>query len=327
LEAAILALLKLAAGIILITKGADWFTEAAVRIAEATHVPRVIIGATIVSLATTMPEFTVSTYSALTARADFAVGNAIGSTVCNIGLILGTCLMIRPMLIDRPSLTFQQGLIMVGAGGAVALLGINGELSRLDSIPLILGLAGYIYYSVRAARNERNKALLELVDMADGDVEESGINLRREILLFLLGAGCVIFGSRWLVNSAELIARRLGVPELIIGVTLVALGTSLPEYVTALTATIKGYQEISVGNIMGADILDILWVLGGTSLAEKLPIQDQTKVLDFPVMLLLMIMLTLFARTRNRISRLEGFALFAVYVIYLTVMFMKFRVP
>jgi len=127
LEATILALLKLAAGIILITKGADWFTEAAVRIAEATHVPRVIIGATIVSLATTMPEFTVSTYSALTARADFAVGNAIGSTVCNIGLILGTCLMIRPMLIDRPSLTFQQGLIMVGAGGAVALLGITGS--------------------------------------------------------------------------------------------------------------------------------------------------------------------------------------------------------
>ena len=327
MEATIFALLKLAVGIFLITKGADWFTEAAVRIAEATHVPRVIIGATIVSLATTMPEFTVSTYSALTERADFAVGNAIGSTVCNIGLILGTCLMIRPMLIDRPLLSLQQGLIMIGAGAMVTLLGIDGGLSRLDSIPLILGLIGYIYYSVRAARSERSKALLELVDMADGDVDESGINLRREILFFLLGAGCVIFGSRWLVNSAELIARRLGVPELIIGITLVALGTSLPEYVTALTATIKGYQEISVGNIMGADILDILWVLGGTSFAERLSIQNQTKVLDFPVMLLLMIMLTLFARTRNRISRLEGFGLFLVYVVYLAVMFLKFRIP
>lgn len=327
MEAMILTLLKLAVGIVLITKGADWFTEAAVRIAEATRVPRVIIGATIVSLATTMPEFTVSTYSALTERADFAVGNAIGSTVCNIGLILGTCLMIRPMLIDRPSLTLQQGLIMVGAGAMVTLLSIDGRLSRPDSMPLILGLIGYIYYSVRAARSERSKALLELVDMADGDVEESGINLRREVLFFLLGAGCVIFGSRWLVNSAELIARKLGVPELIIGITLVALGTSLPEYVTALTATIKGYQEISVGNIMGADILDILWVLGGTSLAERLPIQHQTKVLDFPFMLLLMIMLTFFARTRNRISRLEGFGLFTVYVVYLAVMFLKFRVP
>jgi cation:H+ antiporter len=318
----IFALVKLAVGVLLITKGADWFTEAAVKIAEATHVPRVIIGATIVSLATTMPEFTVSTYSALTARADFAVGNAIGSTVCNIGLILGTCLMIRPMLIDRPPLTLQQGLIMIGAGALVTLLGVDGRLSRIDSLPLILGLVGYVYYSMWVAKGERGKALAEM----NGERVESDIDLRREALLFIVGAGCVVFGSRWLVNSAELIARKLGVPDLIIGITLVALGTSLPEYVTALTATIKGYQEISVGNIMGADILDIFWVLGGASLFKTLPIQRQTNVLDFPFMLALMIMLTFFARTRNRISRLEGFGLFAVYVIYLAMMFWKFRV-
>lgn len=315
----LLVLLKLIVGIALITKGADWFTESAVRIAEATRVPRVVIGATIVSLATTMPEFTVSTYSALTSRADYAVGNAIGSTVCNIGLILGSCMMIRPALIDRPAITLQQGLIMIGAGALVTLLGLNGSLSRLDSIPLLLGLLSYIYYSISTARGERRKAIAE-----EGERDE-GVRLLKDVALFVVGAGCVVFGSRWLVNSAEVVARKLGVPDLIISITLVALGTSLPEYVTALTATIKGYQEISVGNIMGADILDIVWVLGGASAASNLSIQRQTKVLDFPFMLLLMILLTLFSRSGNRIARAEGFALFAVYVVYLALMFIFFR--
>ena len=316
----VITLVKLAVGLALIAKGADWFTEAAVKIAQATRVPQVVIGATIVSLATTIPELTVSTYSAVTARADYAVGNAIGSTICNIGLILGTCLIIRPMSIARSSITMLQGSIMIGAGLLVTLLGINGELSRLDSAFLVSLLAGYFYYSIRVARKERTEALSKPKNQRT----EVDIKLRREIFLFIIGAGCVIFGSRWLVNSAELIARKLGVPDLVISVTLVAVGTSLPEYVTALTATIKGYQEISIGNIMGADIMDIVWVLGASSMLMPLPIQFQTRVLDFPFMLVLMIVLTLFAKTRNRLSRLEGIAFFLVYVIYLLIMFLKF---
>lgn len=319
--ATLIALVKLGISLALITKGADWFTEAAVRIAKATRIPQVVIGATIVSFATTIPELTVSTYSTMTARPDYAIGNAIGSTVCNIGLILGTCLIIRPMRIDRSALTMQQGVIMIGAGVLVTLLGMDGSLSRLDSVLLLLGLSGYVYYSMRTAKGERNKALVALTGKDVG----SNVKVRKELLFFLLGAGCVIFGSRWLVNSAEFIARALHVPDLIIGVTLVAVGTSFPEYVTALTATIKGYQEISVGNIMGADILDIVWVLGASSFLKPLPIERQTHVLDFPCMLVLMVMLALFARTRNRISRLEGVAFLIVYAMYLGILFLKFR--
>ncbi len=314
-------LVKFLVSLVLIAKGADWFTEAAVRIARATRIPQVIIGATVVSFATTIPEFSVSTYSAMTAKADYAVGNAIGSTICNIGLILGTCMIIRPMIIDRSFLIMRQGLIMIGTGALVTLLGIDGTLSRPDSLILLLVFAGYIYYSIQIAKRERKRNLSK----PRGEGSESSVKLWREILFFLIGSGCVVLGSKWLVTSAEFIARSLGVPDLIIGVTIVAVGTSLPEYVTALTATIKGYQEISVGNIMGADILDILWVLGASSLLSSLPIQFQTRVLDFPVMLVSMIALTFFARTRNRITRTKALMFFMIYVAYLIIMFLKFR--
>lgn len=317
----IFTILKLVISLVLITKGADWFTEAAVRIAKATRVPQVVIGATIVSLATTIPELTVSTYSAITMRVDYAVGNAIGSTICNIGLILGSCMVIRPMLIDRSFLIMRQGLIMIGTGVFVTILGIDGKLSKPDAVLLLLALAGYVYYSILVAKRERKLSLSENI----GKDVKSEVNTKREVFLFLIGAGCVVFGSRWLVNNAELIARKLGVPDLIIGVTLVAIGTSLPEYVTALTATIKGYQEISVGNIMGANALDIIWVLGGSSLLNTLTIKNQTRILDFPAMLLLMIALTFFARTRNRLSRLEGVIFLLIYIAYLAIMFTRFR--
>ena len=190
----------------------------------------------------------------------------------------------------------------------------------VDSVFLISLLIGYFYYSIRAAKKERTQVLSEPKNQRI----EVDIKLRRAIFLFIIGAACVIFGSRWLVNSAELIARKLGVPDLVISVTLVAVGTSLPEYVTALTATIKGYQEISIGNIMGADIMDIVWVLGASSMLSPLPIQLQTKVLDFPFMLVLMILLTTFAKTRSQLSRLEGSIFFLVYTVYLLIMFLKF---
>ena len=157
--------------------------------------------------------------------------------------------------------------------------------------------------------------------------------LRNEIMWFLIGAACVVGGSRLLVYTGVELAELLGVPEMVISLTLVALGTSLPEYVTALTATIKGYQELSVGNIIGADILDILWVLGGCSLIRPLPLNPnppflgfpQTQSLDIPVMLLLMILLVVFGYSEGKLRRWQGGVLFGMYVIYVVILFTVIR--
>ncbi|MGQ9632066.1 MAG: calcium/sodium antiporter [bacterium] len=313
----------LVVSIALITKGADWFTESAVGIAEATRIPRVVIGATIVSMATTLPELSVSTMATImgTDYVDVAVGNAVGSTICNIGLILASCLLIRPMAIKR-RLSLEQGLFMILSGATVALLSAGGRISRWGGGVFFSILALYLIYSVRTAQGERQRAILELEVK---ELEElKGVkaqSLKREILWFLIGAACVVGGSRILIHSGVRVAEALGVSRLVISLTLVAIGTSLPEYVTAITATIKGYQELSVGNIMGANILDIVWVLGVSALIRPLGIQRQTLVLDLPVMMLIMILLVAFARTKDELSRWEGGVMLAIYIAYVAILF------
>lgn len=328
----ILDLVLFAIAVALIGKGADWFTEAAVKIAEATHVPKVIIGATIVSIATTLPEFSVSAIATIQNHTDMAIGNAIGSCICNIGLILGTCTLVSASITDKNLLT-QQGGFMIGSGILIFLSTVDGGLKRWGGIILVIGLAAYIYYSVRTAKARRNKALIEkLVEEEDAKFPARP-TLANEVIWFSIGAACVVGGSRLLVYTGIRLAELLGVPELVISLTVVALGTSLPEYVTALTATIKGHQELSVGNIIGADILDILWVLGGCSLIRSLPLNPeppflglpQTQSLDIPVMLLLMILLLGFGYSKGALKRWQGGLLFVIYVIYVVVLFTAIR--
>lgn len=324
----ILDLVLFAVAIALISKGADWFTEAAVKIAEATHVPKVIIGATIVSIATTMPEFSVSAIATVQNETDMAIGNAIGSCICNIGLILGTCTLARASTTDKTLLT-QQGGFMIGSGILIFLLTLGGRLGRWGGIILVIGLAAYIYYSVRTAKARRDKALIEKTVEEEDARFPVRPTLRNEIIWFLIGSAFVVGGSRLLVYTGIRLAELLGVPKLVISLTLVALGTSLPEYVTALTATIKGHQELSVGNIIGADILDIVWVLGGCSLIRPLPLNPeppflgfpQTQSLDIPVMFLLMILLVVFGYSKGKLRRWQGGVLFIIYVIYIVVLF------
>ena len=328
----LLDIILLAIAVALISKGADWFTEAAVKIAEATHVPKVIIGATIVSIATTLPEFSVSAIATIQNHTDMAIGNAIGSCICNIGLILGTCTIAKASVTDRKLLT-QQGVFMVGAGILLFALTLGGQLNRWGGIILVAGLVAYMYYSVRTAKTSRNRAIIEkLVDEEDARFP-SQPTLRNEILWFLIGAICVVGGSRLLVYTGIKLADILGVPELIISLTVVALGTSLPEYVTALTATIKGYQELSVGNIIGANLLNILWVLGGCSLIHPLPLNPrppflgfpQTQSFDIPVMFLLMILLVAFGYSKGKLKRWQGGILFVIYAAYIVILFTVIR--
>ncbi|RKY73868.1 MAG: sodium:calcium antiporter [Candidatus Latescibacterota bacterium] len=309
------------AGFLIIIKGADWFVGSAVTIAEATGIPKIVIGATIVSVATTFPEFCVSFIASLMKHPGTAVGNSIGSAVCNIGLILGTSVLVKPMVVQKKT-ALRQGAFMIAAGVLVTLLAIDGQLSHLNGLLLLVGLVCYIWYSVRRSAKQPNCTANNTPRTAGGE----WLCQQRfsSILRFCIGGLSVGLGSVLLVQNAAVIARWLGVPELIIALTLVSVGTSLPEYVTSLTAIVKGHGDLGVGNVLGADVLDILWVLGASSLVRPLSIQRQTQVLDFPFMLLLMGLCVLFSSTGQRIYRWQGATLFGIYAIYLLLMFHLF---
>ncbi|MFC2040794.1 calcium/sodium antiporter [Chloroflexota bacterium] len=306
------------AGGVIITKAADYFVDAAVNISVATHIPKILIGGTIVSVATTAPEFCVSFIATVQGKADVAIGNSIGSCIINIGLIAGTCVLIRAVTVEKKRI-LKQGTFMLAAGVLVYALSIGGVLTRLDGGILLVGLAAYLYYCTRTCRADIREA--KTVELPG---EGQKTKLGKQFLVLSAGAIGIVIGSTLLVGNVTPIARFLGVPDLIIALTLVSLGTSLPEYVVSLTAAIKKHGDLGIGNIIGADILDIFWVLGGCSLYSPLTVTRQTMILDYPFMLLLMALLVVFRFTNHRIERWEGGTLFGLLVVYLTLMFYHF---
>jgi cation:H+ antiporter len=302
-------------GGVIIAKAAAYFVDAAVNISVATHIPKILIGSTIVSVATATPEFSVSFLANVQGKAAIAIGNSIGSCIVNIGLIAGLCVLIREIVVEKRRF-LEQGFFMLAAGALAYALSIGGTLSRLDGGILLAGLAAYLYYTVRTAHSERKAAMLVKLPGA-----RQHINLPRQLLIFLFSAIGIIIGSALLVGNVPTIARFFGVPNLIIALTLVALGTSLPELVVSLTAALKKHGELGIGNVIGANILDIVWVLGGCSLYAPLPVPRQTMVLDYPFMLALMGLVVVFRFTRHHLERWEGGVLLGVLVVYLVLMF------
>ena len=243
-------------GLALIVKGGDWFLDGAVWIAEATGVPRFIIGATIVSLATTLPELTVSVTGVLQGEVDLAVGNAVGSVTANLGLILGISIVCIPSAVDRKQFDLKA-ILMVSGALLLFLLCRGGVLPVLPSLLLFVVFAIYIGNNVMDARS--------------GMAESRGTNPKRrttshrqmfmKLVLFAAGIVAIVVGSRLLIDYGSELALLLGVPSSIIGVTMVAIGTSLPELVTTLTAIAKKEASMSVGNIIGANVIDLTMIL------------------------------------------------------------------
>ena len=310
LETALLLLLSL----LMITKGADWFVESAVSISEKSGIPKIIVGATIVSFATTSPEFAVSVTAAYMGHVDLSVGNAVGSAICNIGLVLGLIVAIRAIDVDKHGFV-RKGAFMLISGLLLILTTLDGKLSSFDGILLLLVFVGFMYYNYKLQRavfdgegNQRERTPL--------------LDMKKDILLFVTGALLVVLGSRILVDA---VAEWLGVPQMLIGLTLVALGTSLPELITAVSSTLKGHQDISIGNILGANIMDITLILGVSSQIRTLEILPQSIIYDFPAMLLIMVLLVIFGITRRKLERWEGGLLLGVYLAYIAGLFIYFR--
>ncbi len=295
-----------AAGVGAVIKGAEWFTDGAVGIADATGVPKIFIGATIVSLATTSPEVSVSYIAAFLDQPATSVGNAVGSTICNIGLILALAALIQPVKVPR-SISMVQGLSMIAAGAAVVALGWDGGLGGWNGLLLLAGAGVYLGLMMRQSGWDNGGPAPEAAP------HDWGPTVRN----FIAGGGCVVGGSVLIVQNAAVLARAAGVSELVIGLTLVALGTSLPELVTAISSSLRGHGDIAVGNVIGANVFNLTLVLGGAATILPMGIERQLFALEFPVMGMLMALVFFLAVFRGGIGRLGGAVFFSVYLVYL----------
>lgn len=289
-------------GLFLVIKGADLFVDAAVKVARRTGMSEVLIGATLVSVATTLPEIAVSSYSSYLKQAELAVGNSVGSVIFNTGVILGLSTIISPTII-RDRKFSSKALFMVFSGLLLSFFALNGKVVALEGFILVVLLVVYLTYVFKTSQNETNEIQQE-------DTPTWVLTAK-----FLGGAMSVVFGSRLMVNSAVTIAEVLGVSQAIIGLTILAVGTSLPELVTSLTAIKKGHQNVSVGNIIGANFLNMTSVLGISSIINPLTINRYALKTDLPVMLVLMFLVFLFGK-KGKIARWNGFVFLGIYILY-----------
>lgn len=309
-------------GIALIVKGGDFFVDAATWIAEVSGIPKVIIGATVVSLATTLPEMLVSVIAAIDGKVDMAVGNAVGSVTANIGLIMAISLIFMPSVINRKDyvpksiLMFCASLIIVASGRA-------GSINLFLSIVLLVLFILFLIENIRSTQNSLNKNAAAL-QAAENTAVLSGADMEKSVVItnvlkFIVGAAGIVIGANLLVNNGSDLARYIGISERIIGVTLVAVGTSLPELVTTITAIVKKQSSLSIGNILGANIIDLTLILPVSMVCagKPLPIAPSSALLDFPACLLVGCIAVIPMIISSRFKRWQGFALLAVYTMYL----------
>jgi cation:H+ antiporter len=306
-----LALILFMLGIILVMKGGDWFVDAASWIARAAGIPSFIIGATIVSIATTMPEMIVSVIAAAQGKTDMAIGNAVGSVTANTALIMAVAMIFMTVTISRKQY-LKPCLLLTGAAALLWVGSLNGRLAVWASLILAVIFVYFMYQNVQQARTEREGADREPVEKG-----QTGKN----VLLFLVGAGAIVVGSQCLVNGGSAIAAALGVPERVIAITMVAIGTSLPELVTTLTAIRKKESSLSVGNIIGANVIDLTLILPICSLVsgQALPVSAASIRYDLPACLLVTVIALVPMLWKEKATKAQGILLLAVYAAYLIV--------
>ncbi len=322
-----LTILLFLTGIVLIVKGGDFFVDAATWIARVSGIPQVIIGATIVSLATTLPEMLVSVIAAMDGKVDMAVGNAVGSVTANIGLIMAISLIFMPGAIKRKDYV-PKSILMFCSSLVIIASGRIGNIDLFLSVVLLILFILFLGENIRSTQNSMNRktpaafhaaentAAIPL-NSASPDTERSVVVIN--IIKFIAGAAGIVAGANLLVNNGSELARYIGISERIIGVTLVAVGTSLPELVTTITAIVKKQSSLSIGNILGANIIDLTLILPVSMIcAQKpLPIAASSALLDFPACLLVGSIAIFPMIISSKFKRWQGFALLAVYAIYL----------
>ena len=299
-------------GVVLIIKGGDLFVDAASWMAEVSGIPKLIVGATVVSLATTLPEQLVSIMAAVQGKADMAVGNAVGSVTANIGLILAVSVLCIPAVIRRGDYLVKAVLML---GSAVLLL-VCGGAGRLEPVIAAVLLAVFAAFLVENAASARRAMAAESAQTVRPPVDRRAI--AANVLKFALGTAGIVWGADLLVDNGSELARVIGISERVIGVTIVAVGTSLPELITTITAIVKKQSSLSVGNILGANIIDLTLILPLSALVsgQTLPITQGFARFDLPVCVLVGCVALLPALAAERFRRWQGVLLLAVYGVY-----------
>lgn len=302
----------------ILSKGADILVNEAVGLSIRWGVPKMIIGATIVSLGTTLPEATVSVFAAINGNPDLALGNAIGSIIADTGLIIGIAALIGRLTIDRNTIK-RQGSLQLMSGILLAIVslpffskGPDGIITQWMGFLFIGLLILYIIGTISWAKKSNEAVSSEI------EGEESSLFI--QLIKLVIGIALVIVSSKVLIPSVEIVAIRIGIPQSVIAATLVAFGTSLPELVTAITAVRKGHGELAVGNIIGADILNVLFVIGSAAAVTKegLLVPTNFYKLQIPTMLIVLVAFHIFAKNKDEvITKTEGAFLSGMYFVYL----------
>ncbi len=302
------------AGLALIVKGGDYFVGASVAIARFKRIPRIVIGTTIVSIATTSPELVVSSTASFTGRPGIAIGNAVGSAIANIGFILALTCMVRSIPVRKEDFRLPA-LSLLAAAVLLTLLTIPRTLSRVSG--LLLLLIGLSYLAFDYLRHKRRPAP-PTVEEADNEAMDPRMRtLRRAVLYFLVGLAMVVAGSKLMIGSGVKIATWLGVSPMFIGLTFIAFGTSLPELVTAIASVRKGVADLSLGNIVGAGFLNCTVVSGAAATIHPLTMSRTTQLYNMPALIVVVVTLITLARAGGRLSRRDGGILLALYAAYI----------
>ncbi|MCT4545104.1 MAG: calcium/sodium antiporter [Vallitalea sp.] len=300
-------------GFIMIIKGSDWFIDATIWIAKVLKVPNIIIGATLVSICTTLPEAMVSGSSSLHGNASIAFGNALGSIACNTGFILGlTILLSRPAIKQKNKLRRTGMFLLFLIILLTAFAFIFGEISRITGILFLGILVLYLYNNIKDAKMSSSEI------KQDEEMDTSRNTVTKNIIMFIVGIALTVYGANLLVENGEIIATKLGVPDIIIGVTLTAFGTSLPELVTAITAISKKAHDISIGNVLGANILNIILVIGLSSSILPFKVQHSWLYYHIPFVFVIVSLLVIFSViNKKRFQRWNGVLMIATYAAYI----------
>ena len=308
------------AGLILVTLGADWLVRGASRLAENLGVSPLVVGLTVVAFGTSAPELVVSSAAAMREQAGLAVGNVMGSTVANVGLIVGVGAMLRPISVHRRLLVRETPLVIFVLS-LVMLLALNDALGRLDGLVLITGFFVYMWFLLSWARSERegrSGQMDTLTDLVAVSPDAKPKPVRKETWLAILGIAVglpgLLIGAEWLVGSATQIARAFNIPEAVIGATLVAIGTSLPELASVIAAATRGLGDIAIGNVIGSNVFNLGLVLGTAALLKPLELPPELVVRQVLPALAFSILLIPLALTRQRVTRWEGMLLLLGYL-------------
>lgn len=309
----LLNLLLLVAGLLVLILGGDFLVRGASNIALRIHISPLVVGLTIVAFGTSAPELLISLKSALSGSPDLAMGNVVGSNICNLALVLGITTLIAPINVRPDSMKIDWPVAM-GSSLLLYFASKGGYIGRIEGIIFISLLIAYTFFIVRKSRKE-TKSMRELEEDLDLP-ENAGNNVWKDVVFLIIGCVGLYFGSDWFVTGAQDLARELGVSERIIGITVLALGTSLPELVTAIVASLKKETDLALGNLMGSNIFNVLSIIGITSSITDIQVSFEIINHDMIPMLMITLLILPMMITGRQIGRFEGGILVMIYMYY-----------